>query len=254
MFFDLLNTGASKECASPVWEINEVGYPPSLTAQSSVNHSRSAPSISGGSIHFDFETTCDTEATGEPSAPSSGGSMKTDLDTADKSSFSYNAGASLKKESYVFGIPAISLDVDANQVITKSSRIVDFLIGESPSLNGAKEQGPTWDSLGDSRVSSIVNEVEASKNSILCEMVNESPSIDQQSHDKCYVDPLRKSPGLQKIDLESSGIISFCCDGEKSVESKISPSYSKSSCLVAKISTGSENSKLVSKGECNIST
>ncbi|PFX13515.1 hypothetical protein AWC38_SpisGene22394 [Stylophora pistillata] len=142
-----MSSGASKECASPVWEINEVGYPPSLTAQSSVNHSRSAPSISGGSIHIDFETTCDTEATGEPSAPSSGGSMKTDLDTADKSSFSYNAGASLKKESYVFGIPAISLDVDANQVITKSSRIVDFLIGESPSLNGAKEQGPTWDSL-----------------------------------------------------------------------------------------------------------
>ena len=252
---DLLYTDVPHVCASPVWEIHETGCPPSSSAQTPVTHSWSSPLTSGRSIDIGLKTTCATPAenktSGETAATSSDGSIKTDLNTTDMPSFRYKSGTSAKKESCDFGISATSLDVDANQVITKSSRFADIF---SPSLNEVKEQESTGDSLSHSRVSLRIDEVEARQNSSACERRSESPSKNTQSHDKCSVNPLTNSLGLKQSDFENTSITSCCCDGKAYIENEASPSCSKSFGFVAKMSTGLENSNLVSKSEYSINT
>ena len=167
------------------------------------------------------------------------------------SSFSCNAGTSIEKNTCDCGTQtAVSLELDTNPLITKSSRLVDSFTVELASPNDVKERESTGDSLSHSRVSLGTDAVEARKNSIACERRGESPSLNVH-HDEWTVNQLPKSPGSTKIDLETASIISFLCDVE-TTETK--PSRSKSSSFVSKISTGLENSKLVPKGGCGINT
>ena len=167
------------------------------------------------------------------------------------SSFSCNAGTSIEKKTCDCGTQtAVSLELDTNPLITKSSRLVDSFTVELASPNEVKERESTGDSLSHSRVSLGTDAVEARKNSIACERRGESPSLNVH-HDEWTVNQLPKSPGSTKIDLETASIISFLCDVE-TTETK--PSRSKSSSFVSNISTGMENSKLVPKGGCGINT
>ncbi|CAH3152172.1 unnamed protein product, partial [Pocillopora meandrina] len=244
----MMSSDVPHVCASPVWEIHETGCPPSSSAQTPVTHSWSSTLTSGRSIDIGLKTTCATPAEnktpGETAATSSDGSIITDLNTTDMPSFRCKSGTSAKKESCDFGTSATSSDVDANQVITKSSRFADIF---SPSLNEFKEQESTGDSLSHSRVSLRIDEVEARQNSSACVRRSESPSKNTQSHDKGSVNPLTNSLGLKQSDFENTSIISCCCDGKAYIENEASPSCSKSFGFVAKMSTGLENSNLVSK-------
>ncbi|XP_022808969.1 uncharacterized protein LOC111345945 [Stylophora pistillata] len=222
------------------------------------------------------------------SATSLDGSIRTDWETADLSSFSCDVGTSTQTKTCGCGTQTtVSLELVSNLLITTSSSFGDFLTIESPSLNEFKEQDSTGDShsnsrlslRGDeveasnnptvwkkrsespsltevkeqdstggshsnSRLSLRVDEVEASNNPIVCERRSESPSVDTHIDDDWTLNLLPNSPGLTKIDLGSTSTISRCCDGETL---EMDPSCAKSSSFVLKISTGLENSKVVSK-------
>ncbi|XP_027054326.1 uncharacterized protein LOC113681438 [Pocillopora damicornis] len=149
----------------------EIGDPPSFTVQSPV-----------------------------ASATSLDGSIKIDLDTADMSSFSCNAGTSIEKKTCDCQT-AVSLESDSNPLITKSSRFVGLVTVESASPIAVKERGSTGDSLSHSRVSLGTGAVEARKNSMGCERRSESPSLNK-SLEKGKKRKLKRS-GPECSDLRS---------------------------------------------------